>query len=130
MKNLPLIVAALVLAGCSKDIQTPEAVRQAVTDDVRARASKTGLNPDAMDVSVSSVSFATDQAHANVAFTPKGMPPGSGMSMDYTLARQGGKWVVTDRQMSGGTPHEAIPPGSAPGSGELPPGHPSLGTKQ
>ena len=118
-----LAVGYMFTAACSKDIQNPDAVRQAVIDDVKARAAQTGLNPDAMDVSVSSVSFATDQAHATVAFTPKGAPQGGGMSMDYVLARDGSKWKVTDRQM-------ARPPGSAPAQPDLPAGHPAVGNPQ
>ncbi len=117
---------ALLLAGCSKNIQTPDAVRQAVMDDVKNRAAKTGLIADAMDVSVSSVSFAKDEARATVAFSPKGMPPGSGMSMDYVLTRKGDAWSVTSRQLSGPM---GMPPAGAP-AGQLPPGHPGTESKQ
>ena len=123
MMKLALAALALLVAGCSQNAQTPEAVRQAIVDDIKVRSAQTGLKMDAMDVSVSSVSFATNEARATVAFSPKGMPPGSGMSMDYVLTRKGGGWAVNSRQLSG-------PPGSAAPAGALPPGHPGVERKQ
>ena len=124
--KLALAALALLATGCSKNIQTTDAVRQAVVDDVNVRAAQTGLKTDAMDVNVSAVSFAQNEARATVAFSPKGLPPGSGMSMDYVLTRKGNAWAVTSRQLSG-------PPAGfgAPGaSGQLPPGHPGTESKQ
>jgi len=121
-----LVVLAVLLAGCSKNIQTPDAVRQAVLDDIKVRAGQTGLNMAAMEVSVSALSFAQDEARATVAFNPKGMPAGSGMSMDYTLSRKGGQWAVTSRKMSSPPPGLGAPSGG----GVLPPGHPSVENKQ
>lgn len=122
-----LAVLALLLAACSKNVQTTDAVRQAVVDDIKIRAGQTGLKMDAMDVSVSSVSFATNEARATVAFSPKGMPPGSGMSMDYVLARKGDAWSVTSRQLSG---RSGGVPGGGLSPGQLPPGHPGTESKQ
>ena len=116
-----LSVTALFVGACSKDIQNPDAVRQAIIDDVRARSSQTGLNPDAINVAVSSVSFAPDQAHASVMFTPKDVPQG-GMVMNYVLKRDGNKWVVTNRELGG-----MAQPNSG---GQLPPGHPGVGSQQ
>lgn len=128
VKKYALLIAALFLSGCAKNIQNADVVRQAVIDDVKARAATTGLNMDAMEVTVSSVSFAKEQARATVAFTPKGAP-GGGMSMDYVLAEKSGKWVVTGRQMSIAAPHGA--PGGEPGAmPALPPGHPTPESKQ
>jgi hypothetical protein len=110
----------LLLAACSrKDIQTPEAVRQAVMDDLQARQAKTGVDLSTMKVEVPSVTFNKDEARATVSFLPKG---GGGMQMPYTLTRRGDKWVVTER----GTAHaDALPAGAS--SQPLPAGHPSVG---
>jgi hypothetical protein len=114
-------IAMLLLAACSrKDIQNPEAVKQAVMEDLQARAAKTGLDLSAMTVEVPSVTFNKDEARAEVSFLPKG--GAGGMQMPYTLARKGDKWVVTER----GAPHaDALPSGAA--SQPLPAGHPSMG---
>jgi hypothetical protein len=111
----------LLLAACSrKDIQNPEAVRQAVMDDLKARQEKTGVDLSSMTVEVPSVTFDSDKARANVSFLPKGGQ--GGMQMPYTLVRKGDKWEVTER----GAPHaDALPPGAA--SQPLPAGHPSFG---
>jgi hypothetical protein len=112
MKTALIACLALALAACSKNIQTTEAVRQAILDDVQARKDKTGVDPSKMDIGVSNVSFAENEARANVAFTIKGGPEGAGMQMSYVLKREGVKWVVTGRQMSIAAPH---------GEGGLPP---------
>ena len=109
------MLAALILAGCSKNIQNPEAVKQGVMDYLKERASTMGLNMDAMEATVNSVSFEKDVAHASVMFSVKGTP-GGGMSMDYVLDQKGGKWVVRSKQMNMSNPPA--------GGGALPPGHP------
>ena len=116
VKTRFLAVAALVLAACSKDIQNPEAVKQGVVDYLKERAPTMGLDMNAMDVIVGSVSFEKDVARANVSFVTKGMPPGSGgMRMDYVLERKGDKWAVKGRQVSPATSHGGQPlPGSLP----------------
>ena len=122
MKTGLILFIAIGLAACSKNIQTTEAVRQAIVDDVEARKGKTGIDPSKMDIGVSNVSFAEEQARANVAFTIKGGPQGAGMQMSYVLKREGAKWIVTGRQMSVAAPH---------GEGGLPPaGPPTAGTKE
>ena len=115
------LALCLLLAACSrKDIQNPEAVKQAVVEDLQARAAKTGLDLSAMTVEVPSVTFNKDEARAEVSFLPKG--GAGGMQMPYTLARKGDKWVVTER----GAPHaDALPSGAA--SQPLPAGHPTVG---
>jgi len=147
--QLLLIALTLIIFSCSRDIQNTEAVKQGVTEYLKASQAKTGLNLDAMQIEVRSVSFASDEARANVYITPKGIPTG-GMQLTYVLARSGNKWVVRGRAESGANPHgtspmpgappegspQALPPGHphvAPGgspSGALPPGHPSVGSKQ
>jgi hypothetical protein len=121
VKRLSLLSAALLLAACSrKDIQNPEAVRQAVIEDLKARQAKTGVDLSSMTVEVPSVTFNKDEARANVSFNPKGGQ--GGMQMPYTLTRKGDKWEVTER----GAPHAtALPPGAE--DQPLPAGHPSMG---
>jgi len=121
VKRLLLLPAALLLAACSrKDIQNPEAVRQAVMEDLQARQAKTGVDLSSMRIEVPSVTFDRDEARASVSFLPKGGQ--GGMQMPYTLTRKGDKWVVTER----GAPHaNALPAGAS--DQPLPPGHPSVG---
>jgi hypothetical protein len=121
VKRLLLPLAALLLAACSKkDIQNPEAVRQAVMEDLQARQAKTGVDLSSMRIEVPSVTFDRDEARASVSFLPKGGQ--GGMQMPYTLVRKGDKWVVTER----GAPHaNALPQGAE--DQPLPAGHPSVG---
>jgi hypothetical protein len=144
---LLFLALALFTISCSRDIQNTDAVKQGVTEYLKASQAKTGLNLDAMQIEVRSVSFERDQARANVYISPKGMQTG-GMQLTYVLARNGNKWVVRGRTESGANPHGAsqmegspqggspqgLPPGHphvAPGSeGALPAGHPPVGSKQ
>jgi hypothetical protein len=115
-----LLLAALLQESCSKkDIQNPEAIRQAVLEDLQARQAKTGVDLSALKIEVPSVTFNRDEARATVSFVPKGGQ--GGMQMPYTLARKGDKWVVTDR----GAPHATLPAGAS--DQPLPAGHPSVG---
>ncbi len=147
-----LIAAAAVslalLAGCKKDIQNQDAVRQGVMSYLSKRSDLL-----AMDVSVSSVAFKEDEATAQVHFQAKGNDsPAAGMTMQYVLERKGGQWVVKGRtganssHGASGPGVNAVPgqgnlPGSmdgmpripAPGgagSTSLPPGHPTVGDSQ
>lgn len=101
----------LCLAACNRGNGNKEAVRQGIIDFVAAR----GLNVQGMTVDVTDVQFTGNHAEATVAFTAKGGPPGSGMSMKYQLDQQSGKWVVTGRK-DAGSPHGggAMPSGQAP----------------
>jgi hypothetical protein len=121
VKLLLLVPAALLLAACSrKDIQTPEAVRQAVMEDLQARQAKTGVDLSSMKVEVPSVTFNKDEARATVSFLL--IKGGGGMQIPYTLTRKGDKWVVTER---GAAHADALPAGA---SGQaLPAGHPAVG---
>ena len=106
----------MCLAGCSKNIDTPEAVKEGVLKDV---AKKVDVN--AMEVSVDSVSFREKEATAQVSFRPKGAPPGSqAITMNYALERDGDQWRIKNRNMQG---HEQ----QQPGSSQMPPGHPMTG---
>ncbi len=129
-------MAFLFLASCSKDIQNQEAVRQGVIDYLQQRSKEIGIDMNAMDVKVTSVSFEKDSAHAGIAFVPKGLPANAGMSMSYVLDRKGDKWVVRGRQSDPASPHggQALPGSAAPGgpgaTDQLPPGHPPAGAQQ
>lgn len=147
----PLIAALagiVLLAGCKKDIQNKDAVRQGVMSYLSKRSDLL-----AMDVTVDSVAFHDDEATAEVHFQAKGnTSPAAGMSMQYVLERKDGQWVVKGRtganaahgesaapsgaaagQGSGpgpldGMPHSGLPSGG--GAGALPPGHPAIGGSQ
>jgi hypothetical protein len=115
VKLVPLFTAAalasVLLAGCAKNIDTTDAVRQGVVKYVAKKA-----DVQNMDVSVDSVSFRGKEATANVSFRPKGDPKQS-ITMSYTMERQGDEWAVKGSNMQR---HGQTPPGT-----ELPPGHPS-----
>jgi hypothetical protein len=135
VRKLTLIAAAMLLAGCARDIQNTEAVRQGVIDYLRARTPQTGLDVNLMQVDITSVSFEHDQARASVYFRPKTGDGSGGMQMAYVLDRKGAKWVVRGRSDSGSNPHGAgaMPPSGPPGMETpqpLPPGHPPVGSKQ
>jgi hypothetical protein len=126
--------ALACLVGCSKNIQTNEAVRQGVLNHL---SKNTGLNVGSMDIEVTSVTFRDNEADAVVGFKPKG-GTGSGMSMRYTLERKDSTWVVKKKADSGmghgmGAPGMTMPgtmPGmTPPGAGKpaMPADHPPMG---
>lgn len=117
MKLAPICLAALCLAGCSKNIDTPEAVKEGVLKDIAKK-----VDVGAMDVNVDSVSFREKEADAKVSFKPKGAPASQSITMNYSLERQGDEWRIKSRNMQA---HEQQP--GAPGQTALPPGHPSPG---
>jgi hypothetical protein len=121
VRKLGLIAALFLLTACKADIQNKDAVRDAVVDYLKARQEKTGLNMDAMQVDVSTITFSSsgNEAHASVKFTPKA--GGGGMDMPYTLDRKGNKWVVRPHAEGGENPHGAT------GLPALPPNHPPTG---
>lgn len=123
------MLALLAVSGCSRGIDNQEAVRQGVVDYLSNRK----FNVAAMNVNVNSVSFRKDEADAVVSFTTKGGSPDKGLSMRYTLARQGSRWVVKDKAEAAGNPH-GVPMTGSPGEGggsanPLPPGHPPVDSK-
>ena len=124
-----LLIPALVLAGCSKNIDNKEAVQTGVAKYVSGK----GINVDQMNVDVKSVSFHGSEADAAVAFVPKG--GGSGVTANYHLERAKDEWVVKSRsamstldhtqgselpgdQGSRGLPGTQVSPGT-----QNPPGH-------
>ncbi len=137
LSYLCVLPVFLLLLGCNRGNQTPEAVRQGVIDYL---AKRSDLDMSSMQIDVTSVSFRQNEADATVSFRPKGSGAGSGMQMRYTLERQGNRWVVKGRGQSaaGAAPHGGNPgqmpgapggmqqPGSGPMGGALPPGHPPM----
>jgi hypothetical protein len=141
------VASIVLLAGCKKDIQNQDAVRQGVMSYLSKRSDLL-----AMDVSVNSVAFHEDEATAQVHFQAKGnSSPGAGMNMQYVLERKDGQWVVKGRTGANaahgaagppdatpaqgsapgpldGMPHTALPSGG--GASGLPPGHPAVGGSQ
>jgi hypothetical protein len=121
--TLAALGAAVLLCGCSRNIDNKEAVRQGVIDYLNNRTSQTGLDMKLMNVDVSSVTFTNNEANATVSFQPKG-GGAQGMAMNYVLERRGDKWVVKGRKESGVNPHGGQAAPAMPGEGALPPGHP------
>ena len=153
--TLPAIALGLTVAllgGCKKNIDNNDAVKQGINAYLSKRPDLL-----AMDVNVTSVAYRGDEATATVRFQAKGnSSAGAGMSMQYVLERKGNQWVVKGR--AGGDAHTGMPQGGAgapgapaapnsggsigampsmpnghpavgaPPSGDLPPGHPPIGS--
>jgi hypothetical protein len=117
VKSALIGLAALCLAGCSKNIDTSEAVKEGVIKDIAKK-----VDVQAMDVSVDSVSFREKEADAKVSFKPKGAPASQSIVMNYALERQGDEWHIKTRNMQA---HDQQPSGQA----GLPPGHPTSGAQ-
>ncbi|MGH9612503.1 MAG: hypothetical protein ACRD4P_05425 [Bryobacteraceae bacterium] len=131
MKRIALFAAALIftllVAACAKkNIENKDAIRQAVVEYLKARQAQTGLDMSTMDVNVTAMAFERDTARATVEFRVKNSE--AGMQLNYTLDRKGDKWVVQARQDNGQGHGVVLPPdgSGSPGSGQLPPGHPSI----
>jgi hypothetical protein len=110
-------VSFILLAGCKKDVQNQDAVRQGVMAYLSKRSDLL-----AMDVSVASVAFHDNEATAQVHFQAKGnTSPAAGMTMQYELEHKDGQWVVKGRTGAGAA-HGASGPGvnAVPGQGNLP----------
>jgi hypothetical protein len=133
VKLAPICLAALCLAGCSKNIDTPEAVKEGVIKDIAKK-----VDVQAMDVNVDSVSFREKEADAKVSFRPKGAPVSQSITMNYALERQGDEWHIKsrnmlahDQQQSGQTALPAgHPPSGTANGGPLPAGHPQVDPSQ
>lgn len=127
MKFLPVLLAALVLTGCAKNIDSADAVKAGIIKDIGKK-----VDVQNMDVNIDSVSFKDKEATATVSFRPKGGDPSMSMTMRYNMVRQGDEWHVKDRDMA--RHDQAKPPADdgklppvTPGT-PLPPGHPAMGT--
>jgi hypothetical protein len=120
VKSALLCLAAIVLAGCAKNIDTPEAVKEGVLKDIAKK-----VDVQSMDVNVDNVSFQEKEANAQVSFKPKGMPKSQSIVMNYQLVREGNEWKIKSRSMQG---HEQAAAQQETGEGQpgLPPGHPSV----
>ncbi|HLG95420.1 MAG TPA: hypothetical protein VKX49_03810 [Bryobacteraceae bacterium] len=157
LPSIPAVALGLtvaLLAGCKKNIDNNDAVKQGINAYLAKRSDLLS-----MDVSLTSVAYHGDEATATVRFQAKGnSSPSAGMSMQYVLERKGDQWVVKGR--AGSDAHTGMPQGSpgaaAPGaapqsnggslgampslpnghpavgepSGALPPGHPPIGEKK
>lgn len=133
------LLAVFCLAGCQKDMNTKDSVRQGILSYLTQNKN---LSVNSMDIEVTQVTFRDKEADAVVMFKPKGGDPASGMSMKYTLERQGSLWVVkkkadsgphgaaATKAMEGGGSSVPMPSGSMPmpsTSGAMPAGHPPTG---
>jgi hypothetical protein len=123
------LAAILLAAGCSRNVDTPEAVKRGVIHDLSKK-----MDVQNMDVSVDSVSFRDREADAVVSFAPKGAPRQQGMSMRYRMQRSGDEWHIASRS-SGDLQHHAEQQTGAEqqmgaqNNGALPAGHPSIGSE-
>lgn len=123
---LPILIISL--AGCGKNIQTKEAVREGM---VKYLSTRSGLSVSGMDIDIASVNFKGNEAEAMVSFKPKGGNAAAGMQMRYTLEKKGNEWVVKGKaesgsQHGGAAMPEGAMPDAAPKS-NLPPDHPPMG---
>lgn len=121
--TLPLLAAVLCLAGCQKNIQTNEAVREGV---IKHLSQNSNLSLGSMDVQIASVTFKDNQAEATVSFKPKGGDASSGMSMRYSLEKKGSEWVVKKKADSG--MGHGTTPGATPQGTGMPMDHPPMGS--
>jgi hypothetical protein len=119
---LYLPCAVLLVAGCKRAPENSEAIRQAVIEHVKKNA---GIDMNQINVEIRNVKFEGSQASAAVSFKPKGSPD-QGMSMSYTLERQGDKWVVKGRGGGHGGMSGGMDSGGTRGAGDLPSGHPPV----
>ena len=127
-----LFTAALaVTAGCNRAPENnKEAVRQAVTEHLSKNAA---LDMNQLTLDVADVKFQGNEATANVSIKPKSAPD-QGMTMAYTLERQGDKWQVKGRGAGHGGGGMGMPGGMPGGMGgatppagaEIPSGHPPV----
>ena len=130
MKRLFVLCAVSVfgLASCAKDIQNKDAVRQGIVDHLKARKNL-DLDLSSMQVEITGLMFRENEADATVSFVPKGASPAQGMSMKYTLVREGDAWKVKQKAESTNNPHTGgamAPPAGGAGGLNLPPGHPPM----
>jgi hypothetical protein len=132
VKSIAIAFAAglLLMAGCNRSAENPEAVRTAILDYL---ATERKLNVANMQVDVTALTFRQNEADASVSIGTKGASGGPGMTMNYTLEKKGNGWVVKGKGQSSGTPHGAsgVMPGAMPGAapGAMPSSHPDVGAK-
>jgi len=128
------VLVSLALAGCHRNLQNEDAVKQGVLDYLSTRQD---LNIASMNVSVASMVFRQNEVYATVTFTPKGSNAAQPMSIVYTLEKKVDRWVVKPRADGGQNPHGGMganphgggmgmPRGAGNPAGALPPGHPTV----
>ncbi len=106
----------LLLTGCSnRNLDSQEAVKRGVINEL---SKSKNINMSSMDVNVLSVSFRDKEADAVVSFVPKGGTAEQGLTMNYTMERQGSEWHIKSRAQSDIQKH------AAQGQTQLPPGRP------
>ncbi|MFL6451730.1 MAG: hypothetical protein ACJ746_29255 [Bryobacteraceae bacterium] len=116
-----ILLVAILLVACGNGLKSKEKVQAAIMDRIQ---NKTGLDLKGLDLTTTSVSFEKNMAYATVAFHPKGDTSVShGMEMKYTLEQRDGQWQVVNVSDPHGNPAKSP---SGMGSGQLPPGHPSV----
>lgn len=115
------LLSLALLTSCGNSLNNKEKVRQAILDRLEKHS---GLDLNALDVTVTSVSFSKNKAYATVAFHPKADTNiRNSMLMKYTLEARDGKWVVVNVADSQG---HGMPGHGSATSDQLPPGHPAL----
>jgi hypothetical protein len=116
--RIVLLCLSLILFGCAKNIETKEAVQEAV---MKRLSTVSGLNVAGMDVEVSNLSFQGKQAEADVVFRAKGSAE-TMLKMKYKLEREGDQWVVKSSSggMGGGAAQSPLPPGHPPAASPNP----------
>ena len=125
MRIATTLLLTLCLAGCNHLAQDKEAVRLGIVDHLQS--GHFDMSKMAMDVN--SVKFNGTHADATVSVYIKGQTAADGMTMNYQLEQQSGKWVVLGSPKgAGGMPHAgaaapgaAMPPGQNPHGAAMPP---------
>src|SRR5271166_4166475 len=102
MKWIAIVLAALVLSGCSKSIDNQEAAQKAV-DEYFSR--KPELR--SMSARVQSVIFRGKEADALVMVTGKGADPATAIPIPYVLDRGSSGWEVKGPAKSAMAGHAA-----------------------
>ncbi len=124
MKKLFLLLIALSLAGtaaCGRRSENEGAVRRALD---RYLASRPNLNMHGMYMEVTGIRIREDRADADVVFHAKSDAKAV-LSMHYALRRRGGEWEVEPQLGAHGG---MMPPAQSGGPGDLPSGHPPVGS--
>jgi hypothetical protein len=104
---------AAAQSGGSAEVSSADAegIRAAIEDHLRGNS---GLNLDAMEMTVDSINIDGDQAQAHASFHVKN-GGATGMTMQYFLQRSGTGWVVANGQPADG--NMQLPPSNAPHPG-------------
>jgi hypothetical protein len=130
-RTLAAVASALLLfaMGCGKTdpaARDQQAIRAAIQNYL---AKRPGLNLSGMDTDVKNISIQQNTATAQVEFRSK--QGDATMRMTYALERQGDAWVVRSGSASGDAMGHPPAGAAAPpaGMGDLPPGHPPVGSE-